>query len=141
VVVCVKGSFLESIHWYVYTFLHAHYRWGATIQNRLLSYVVVPWPLLLRRCPRPAPPTVQAGTSVCRHKGLPCLEIGKIGSKSVKIAPRMAEKRLKRSAPAIKQDERHRPHAFGHRGHWHRQRNAIPVPMGPLGAGCSKQTQ
>jgi hypothetical protein len=44
----------------------------------------------------------------------------KIGSKSMKIAPKTAEKRLKRFAPPIKHDEAHYQHAFDHRGPWYR---------------------
>jgi hypothetical protein len=39
---------------------------GATVQNRLLSRVVISWPLYLKSRPSPAPPTVRADTNARR---------------------------------------------------------------------------
>ena len=61
----------------------------------------------------------------------------KIGSKSMKIAPKTAEKRLKRFAPPIKHDEAHYQHALDHRRPWYCQRSAISAPTGLPVTGCS----
>ena len=61
----------------------------------------------------------------------------KIGSKSMKIAPKTAEKRLKCFAPAIKHDEAHHMHVFDHHGPWYHQCIAISAPTGLPVTGCS----
>ena len=61
----------------------------------------------------------------------------KIGSKSMKIAPKTAEKRLKRFAPPIKHDEAHYQHALDHRRPWYCQRSAFSAPTGLPVTGCS----
>ena len=61
----------------------------------------------------------------------------KIGSKSMKIAPKTAEKRLKHFAPPTKHDEAHYQHAFDLRGPWYGQRSAISAPTGLPVTGCS----
>jgi hypothetical protein len=48
----------------------------------------------------------------------------------------MAEKRLKRLAPAIKHYYAHHRYAVHHRGPWHRQRSSIPAPTGPRVTRC-----
>jgi hypothetical protein len=53
------------------------------------------------------------------------------------IAPKTAEKRLKRFAPPIKHDEAQYQHAFDHRMPWYRQRSAISAPTGLPVTGCS----
>ena len=132
--------------WYMYV-LVCSLR-GATVQNRLLNYVMLSWPLFSGSWTRPAPPTVRAGPNACsaplqRRRtarkvcvgGLPCLKIGKSGqnwSKSTKVALRTADKRLIRFAPAIKHDEAHHPHAFDHHGPSYHQRIAIFAPTGRL---------
>jgi hypothetical protein len=73
-------------------------------------------------------------------RGLPWLKIGKLGqnrSKSIKIAPKPAEKRLKRFAPPIKHDEAQYQHTFNHRMPWYRQRSAISAPTRLPATGCS----
>ena len=54
----------------------------------------------------------------------------KIGQKSTKIAPRTAEKRLKRFAPPTRHDEAQFQHAFDHRRPWYRQQSAILATYG-----------
>jgi hypothetical protein len=54
----------------------------------------------------------------------------KIGSKSMKTAPKTAEKRLRHFAPPIGHDQAHYPHAFDHRGPWYRQQSAILAMYG-----------
>jgi hypothetical protein len=67
-------------------------------------------------------------------------KLGKSGqnwSKSTKIAPKTAEKRLKSFALTIKHDEAHHMHVFDHHGPWYHQRTAISAPTGPPVTGCS----
>ena len=49
----------------------------------------------------------------------------KIGSKSMKIAPKTAEKRLRHFAPPTLHDQAHYQYAFDHRGPWYRLQSAI----------------
>ena len=46
----------------------------------------------------------------------------------MKIAPKTAEKRLKRFARPIKHDQAQYQYAFDHRGPWYGQRSAIIAP-------------
>ena len=54
----------------------------------------------------------------------------KIGSKSMKTAPKTVEKRLRHFAPPTGHDQAHYPHVFDHRGPWYRKQSTILAMYG-----------